>query len=123
MQNLPHQITKLSQRIWFSPRIREELSNSARKKKPAIASDVLIRPVKTRWNTMVQVLERAIVLREPLHDICKMLQFNKKGMVHLDRFNLDDDEWEMIGQLHALLEVGTVQFTLEPFPTSFACLL
>ena len=45
---------------------------------------------------MVEVLARAIVLREPLHDICKMLQFNKRGSVRLDRFNLGDNEWDTV---------------------------
>ena len=54
---------------------------------------------------MVEVLQRAIALRVPLYNICQMHQFNTAGSVRLNRFALTGDEWLMIGQLHALLEV------------------
>ena len=72
-----------------------------------IKSEVLVRPVKTRWNTVCMVLERALQLRDALTPLCVMNQFNtsaSRGM-RLKRFVLNDDEWQFLEQLHSLLEV------------------
>ncbi|OJT02144.1 Zinc finger BED domain-containing protein RICESLEEPER 1 [Trametes pubescens] len=51
-------ILKLSRKVWNSPTIRAELATLAADTK--LNSEVLIRSVKTRWNTITEVLGRAL---------------------------------------------------------------
>ncbi len=91
--------------MWNSPTIRAELSKLAAK--ADLNSKVLVRAVKTRWNTVTEVLERALDMREVLRDLCDMAQFNKKTGARLRRYLLDDDEWDLLEQLWRLLDVRT----------------
>ena len=97
------QIMKLSNKVWNSPMVRAELSRLAADAE--LNSEVLVRSVKTRWNTVVEVLERALEMKEVLGDLCDMVQFNRPGSVRLRRFMLTDSEWEILAQLHQLLDV------------------
>lgn len=64
-----------------------------------------MRSVKTRWNTVTEVLRRAQEMREVLGELCKKAEFNKKGGVRLRRFLITDEEWTLIGSLSQLLDV------------------
>lgn len=88
------QILSLSRKVWNSPAIRGELTSLA--SAAELDSEVLIRAVKTRWNTVTEVLERALEMREVLGDLCDMAQFNKRSGVRLRRFLLTDEEWEIL---------------------------
>lgn len=74
---------------------------------PDIHSEVLVRSVATRWNTVAAVIERALELQEVLADLCDMAQFNKPRGVRLRRFILTEDNWTLLDQLHRLLDVST----------------
>lgn len=104
------QITQLSKKIWHSPPIRAELSKLAHEAK--LNSEVLLRSVATRWNTVTEVLERALGMRDVLGDLCDKYQFNKPQGVRLRRFALTDKDWELISQLYQLLHVRLPGYTL-----------
>ena len=69
------QIIKLSQKVWNSPTVRAEMANQA--KAAGKKSEVLVRAVRTRWNTVTMVLERALELRSILFNVCDKAEFNK----------------------------------------------
>ena len=96
---------RLSTKVWHSPQIREELARLAGDAE--LDSETLVRAVKTRWNTVTEVLERALEMRSVLTELSDDPRFNKardRGM-RLRRFLLDDEEWTMVEQLHRLLDV------------------
>ena len=85
--------------------MRAELSKLAQDAN--LNSEVLVRAVKTRWNTVTHVLDRAIDLEDVIPALCDMNQFNKargKGL-RLRALAPKDDEWTILKQLHALLLV------------------
>lgn len=94
---------RLSQRVWYSPQIRAELARLAGD--AGINSEVLVRMVKTRWNTVATVLDRVLELRPVLADLCDMHRFNGERSVRLRRYILSDAEWTVLEQLHRLLDV------------------
>lgn len=112
------QILSLSRKVWNSPAIRGELTSLA--SAAELDSEVLIRAVKTRWNTVTEVLERALEMREVLGDLCDMAQFNKRSGVRLRRFLLTDEEWEILSQLSRLLDVSL--FASKGIPLSLTLL-
>ncbi|OJT11245.1 hypothetical protein TRAPUB_12245 [Trametes pubescens] len=95
-------ILMLSRKVWNSPLIREELSTRAAAQ--GLGSEVLIRAVRTRWNTVTEVLKRAKQMKEVLGDLCDMHQFNKKTGPRLRRFILLDSEWDTLDELLRLLD-------------------
>lgn len=105
------QILKLSRKVWNSPTIRAELANLAAN--AHLNSKVLIRSVKTRWNTVTEVLGRALEMRAVLMDLCHMVQFNKARGVRLRQFVLSNEEWVVLQQLHDLLDVCHLFFVLD----------
>ena len=70
-------------------------------------SEVLVRMVKTRWNTFTMVLARAIEMKDVLSGLCDMHQFNQRDKqgARLRRYILSDEEWKVIEELHRLLDV------------------
>ncbi|KAL1945891.1 hypothetical protein VTO73DRAFT_1893 [Trametes versicolor] len=96
-------VTKLSKKVWNSPPVRAALATLTHDA-PDIHSEVLVRSVATRWNTVAAVIERALELQEVLGDLCDMAQFNKPRGVRLRRFILTDDDWMLLDQLHRLLD-------------------
>ena len=108
------QILHLSNRVWNHASIRAELSSLAAA--AGLNSEVLVRSVATRWNTVAGVLERSLDMQDVIPQLCDMAQFNKKETrtkdgkvkstgVRLRRYILNDEEWEVIEQLHRLLDV------------------
>ncbi|PIL25420.1 hypothetical protein GSI_13310 [Ganoderma sinense ZZ0214-1] len=95
-------IARLSQRVWYSPQIRAELARLAGD--AGINSEVLVRMVKTRWNTVATVLARALELRPVLDDLCDMHHFNGEKSARLRRYILTNEEWTVLEQLHGLLD-------------------
>ncbi len=105
------QILKLSRKVWNSPTIRAELANLAAD--AHLNSEVLIRSVKTRWNTGTEVLGHTLEMRAVLTDLCDMVQFKKAHGVRLRQFVLSDEEWVVLQQLHDLLDVCRLFFVLD----------
>jgi hypothetical protein len=67
---------------------------------------VLLRPVSPRWNTVAEMLARALVLQPVLTTLCERAQFNKRDGVRLRQYILDDDEWLILKQLEPILGVS-----------------
>lgn len=97
---------KLSRKVWNSPTIRAELAKLSHDAE--LDCEVLVRSVKTRWNTVTEVLERALKMRAVLSDLCDMVQFNKPRGVRLRQFILGDEEWTILQQVHSMLDVSTL---------------
>lgn len=100
---------KLSLKVWNSPTVRAELETLAVDSK--LACKVLVRSVKTRWNTVVEVLNRAVTMKSVLGELCDKAQFNKPRGIRLQRYVLTEEEWLVIEQLRLLLDVSTVHIT------------
>ena len=68
----------------------------------------MIRAVVTWWNTMAKLIGHVIYLREALNLLVGLKQHNKSTCgVRLKRFKLSKQEWELLMQLHPLLDVQT----------------
>jgi hypothetical protein len=67
----------------------------------------MIRPVAPRWNTLTEVIGRALKIREALILLVNLEQYNKKGSrgMRLMRYKLSRQEWELLAQLFPLLDV------------------
>ena len=100
------QVLKLSSKVFCSPHTRSELAKLAKEAK--LKCETLIRPVRTRWNTVTCVLGRAIDLSPVLDKLCDMYQFNKdpKRSLRLRHFIIKDPEWTVLKDLHRLLDVS-----------------
>lgn len=69
----------------------------------------MVKCVPTRWNTMYNVINRALRLKEPLHYLCVANSSNLRSMTpskRLNRFDLSDEQWELMGQFEKPLEVS-----------------
>jgi hypothetical protein len=67
----------------------------------------MIRPVAPRWNTLTEVIGRALKIRDALNLLVHLEQHNKKGVrgMNLMRFKLAKQEWDLLTQLFPLLDV------------------
>lgn len=88
--------------------MRSELAKLAKIHK--MKSEVIVRPVRTRWNTVTMTIARALEMKDALDDLCDMVQFNAtragaRGL-RLRRFLLTEDEWAILEDLHRLLDVS-----------------
>ena len=61
--------------------------------------------VATRWNSMAELLERALQLREALSLLVISEQHNRPRSARLKHFQLLKNEWELLDKLLPLLEV------------------
>ena len=104
---------KLSNKVWNNPHIRAALAELAHEAR--MNSEVLVRAVQTRWNTVTEVLERAITMRDVLGALCDKNAFNstKSGGVQLRRYTISDDKWDILIQLHQLLHVRAALCSFE----------
>ena len=84
--------------------MRTELSRLSRE--AGLQSDVLVRPVVTRWNTVCAVLERALDMQDIVSEVCDQAQFNRRDGVRLRRFILTEEEWSMLDDMYRLLDVS-----------------
>ena len=83
--------------------VRAEMTHQAQAQ--GKKSEVLVRAVRTRWNTVTMVLARALELRSILFNVCNMAEFNKAQGVRLHRFIVDEGDWPILEQLYELLAV------------------
>lgn len=94
----------LSSKVFCNAQVRSALARLA--KDAGLKSQVLIRPVRTRWNTVTMTLGRALDMQEVLEALCDMHQFNTVGGVRLRRFILTAAEWTILRELYDLLYVS-----------------
>jgi hypothetical protein len=97
------QLTNLGKKIFNSPTLREDLRIQCERNK--VKPKLMLRAVATRWNTMAELIGRAIELRDALNSLVTLEQHNRARGVRLQRFKLTKQEWELLIQLFPLLEV------------------
>ena len=93
----------LSSHVFCRPQIHSVLTRLV--KEAHLKSQVLIRPVRTRWNTVTHSLGCTIDMQEVLDALCDMHQFNQPGGVRLRHFILAAEQWKIIRELYELLYV------------------
>ncbi|EAU88633.2 hypothetical protein CC1G_01006 [Coprinopsis cinerea okayama7 len=96
-------LRKLAIKIFHSPTINEELRKAC--KQHNVKYRRIVRDVATRWNSTTEVIKSALDLKEPLNQLVVQTQFNKAGGVRLQRFSLDNTEWEILKQLGPMLDM------------------
>jgi len=100
------QITNLSKKVANLSTIHHELAKLYVENN-LTEQVLLLHSVPTRWNSVMEMLSHAITLNPLLFSFCNMAQFNKQDGVRLCRFIIEDDEWELLKQLHPSLDVST----------------
>lgn len=110
-------ITNLSKKVFHSPTIREELHKLCTE--DGLKEQVLLCSVPTRWNSVAEMLGRALTLRSVLNDLCDKSQFNKRDGVRLRRYTLADNEWLLLEQLYSFLDVRQYFVTFSSFSECF----
>jgi hypothetical protein len=100
-----YQITNLSKKVFHNPTIRHELANLCVANVPPLKEQVLLRSVPTRWNSVAEMIGRALVLKPVLFELCDKGEFNKRDGARLRRFIIQDDEWCLLEELWPLLDV------------------
>lgn len=81
--------------------LQDELARACQEKKTPVKK--MIRPVDTRWNTMSEVIDRALELRPALDFLLGQTKHKmKKKLTHL---RLSPDEWELLEELKPMLRV------------------
>ena len=98
-----HQLVNLGKKIFNSPTLQEDFRVCCEWSK--VKPKLMLCAVVTRWNTMAELLGRALELREPLNLLVHLEQHNRLRGVRLLRFKLSKNEWELLSQLHTLLDV------------------
>jgi hypothetical protein len=95
--------------VFHSPTLRDALEATCLE--IGIKPQSFIRPVATRWNSLAEVLQRALVLEEAINSLCDRHEFNNRTM-RLRSFILSDDEKLVMAQLSPLLDVGLLAFVI-----------
>jgi hypothetical protein len=101
---MAQQLQSLANKILNSPTIKANLQECCiwSQIKPAL----MIRDVSTRWNSTSELIGQALYLRPALQMLIIMCEHNKVRRVRLQRFQLSEAEWNLLVQIHPLLEVG-----------------
>jgi hypothetical protein len=107
---LRRQLTNLGKKVFNSPTLRADLKVCCERAK--IKPLLMIRAVPTRWNTMAELIGRAKDLRPALNLLVNKEQHNKSGGVRLKRFQLSTQEWDLLIQLHPLLDVSFIRYII-----------
>ncbi|CAH1763824.1 8132_t:CDS:2, partial [Entrophospora sp. SA101] len=109
--NVIKKLRKLVVKIRSSPQRRERFSRQC------IALNIndlqLIPDIKTRWNSSFEMMKRALLLREPLHN---MVSADKE----LKSYILSDNDWQRIEKISNLLEcfqIATSEISNAHYPT------
>jgi hypothetical protein len=67
----------------------------------------MLQSIEMRWNTITELIGQAMKIRDALNLLVNLKQHNKGGRgMRLMRFKLAKLEWELLTQLHSLLDVG-----------------
>ena len=63
--------------------------------------------VPTRWNSIAELVQRALELGPALKILVVKVEHNKPGRgVRLKRFQLSSEEWKLLSELSPLLDVS-----------------
>ena len=77
-----------------------------------IPSRQVIRSVPTRWNSVAEMVKRALELRKALDKLVELDRHNTVAKTRLRRFKLKTDEWDLLVQLQPLLVVRDIWFDI-----------
>lgn len=70
----------------------------------------MVKRVATRWNTMYNVVDRAIKLRKALNSLCRSPELNVgRPTKRLKRYLLSDDEWSILEAMLPVLAVSSLE--------------
>ena len=67
----------------------------------------MVRAVKTRWNSLVDAIKRAIVLRAALEKFFNLAKYGEGRASDLTAYRLTAQEWLLLTQLERVLDVRT----------------
>jgi hypothetical protein len=104
--NSSTQLTQLAKRIFHSPVLHEDLTESCAKAR--IEPKNVMRSVPTRWNSVAETLRRSLYLRPALEKLVAIERHNTAKSARLKRFKLKREEWELLMQLEPILSVNFV---------------
>ncbi len=70
-------------------------------KKRGLTARKMVKRVATRWNTMHNVINRAILLKKPLNTLCSAPEWNdsRRPTLRMKRFFLVESEWHILESL------------------------
>lgn len=100
---LSYQLEALAKRVGNSPILTDKLHNLCREEK--LAAVGLKTPVRTRWNSLCTMLERALKIRAPVDNLVQLPQLRK---MNLSKYQLSDEEWKIMEDLYPLLDVSLI---------------
>ena len=66
------------------------------------------RAIDTRWNSLSECIERAVLLREALEHLFSRSKYDKDAKPGLRRYKLTAEEWTIVSQLNTLLVVRSL---------------
>jgi hypothetical protein len=66
----------------------------------------MIQDVSTRWNSTSELIGRALYLQPALQMLVIMREHNRARGVRFQRFQLLEAEWDLLAELHPLLDVS-----------------
>ena len=98
------QLVELAKKVFHSPNLRDELRLCC--EKVGIKPKQLKRSVATRWNTLAEVIERALYLRPAIDKFVLLSKFEKMGQRGPRRYQLSPSEWDILIQLEDMLSVS-----------------
>lgn len=70
----------------------------------------MVRVVPTRWNSLVEAIQRALFLRPAIERLLSQTKYSKRGKDGLVRFKLSTKEWKLLEELDDLLTVYFILF-------------
>lgn len=72
----------------------------------------MVKRVATRWNTMFNVVDRALKLRKALESLCcsSTMNIGRPPSKRLKRFNLTSEEWKILENMLPVLKVSFASF-------------
>jgi hypothetical protein len=98
-------LINLRKRVFNSPTLCEDLKTCYERSK--IKSALMLRSVAMRWNMISELIGCALLLRDALNLLVGLEQHNKgRHGMRLIRFKLSKQEWEVLEQLHPLLDIS-----------------
>ena len=65
----------------------------------------MVRAIMVRWNSLTDAITRAIYLKAAIQRLLALTKYDKPGKAGLRRFKLSEFEWQILEQLHPLLQV------------------
>ena len=66
----------------------------------------MIRDIATHWNSTPELIGHTLHLQPALSMLVIMQEHNRAWGVHLQRFQLLEAEWDLLAELHPLLDVS-----------------